>query len=1051
MTGKSPDLMPDWKNPGLTNRNRRPARTYSIPFADVATALTMERGSSPSFLLLNGEWSFSFSETPEASEQGFEMPDFDDTEWDRIPVPSSWQMLGYGKPHYTNVIYPFPVDPPNVPTDNPTGCYRRNFVMPEAWEDHRIYLHFQGVDSAFEVWVNGEYVGFSKGSRVPAEFDITDVVTAGENTLAVKVYQWSDGSYLEDQDMWWLSGIFRDVYLLSVPDCHIEDFSVVTEFDGNYTDATLRIRAALLNQGNEHLRGAVIRAKLLDTNGRAVAEFSSDAINVADGEQVSVTLEAGITAPRQWTAEVPYLYSLLISLEHADGAVSEVHSSHVGFRQVEMLNGLICVNGIPVTFKGVNRHDHDCDLGKAVSLEAMERDVLLMKQHNINTVRTSHYPNDPRFYDLCDYYGLYVVDEADLECHGFIYTGDRSALSDSPEWQDAYVDRMVRMVQRDRNHPCIVMWSLGNESGFGRNHEAMADAARAIDPTRVIHYEGDYCPLKVTDVFSVMYPHIDKVIDVAEGRPFHWWGDLVVTPEQYEGKPFFMCEYGHAMGNGPGGLKEYWDAIYKYEKLQGGCIWDWLDQGIRCTAENGQEYFAYGGDFGDEPNDDAFLLNGLLFPDRTPSPGLIEYKKVIEPAQTEAVDLASGEFRLINRRDFADLSDLRLQWYVKADGRVLQSGTMDLPVVPAMSDAPMTVPYTLPQASRGTDYWVHFSYVLAKDTTWASAGYEVAWAQFELPVKAPAPVLSVALMRPLEATEGRLDIRVSGDDFAVTFDRVYGMISGFEYRGVDLLEAGPRLNLWRALTANDARIADEQWRQFRLDALQHRTDSVDLVEVGETYAVVKVNSRIAPPVLNLGFATEYTYTLYGSGDIVIDTHIIPEGNLPPTLLRVGLEMTMPGGFERTTWYGRGPGECYIDTKQAGRFDIYQASVDDLYTPYPVPQENGNRTDVHWVAFSDLRGLGLMAVAQTDLINFSAHHYTVQDFDAAKHTHELQRRDNVTVQLDYRHNGIGSASCGPAPWEQYLLKPEEMCFTVRLRPFSVDEASPAYLAKLQIEK
>ena len=1027
----------DWETHRVVQRNRVPARADAIPFQDESGALTRERGRSPWFQLLNGAWKFHFCDSPAEAPPGFFEEDFDPAGWDGVKVPWSWQLQGYGRPHYTNVIYPFPADPPRVPSENPTGCYRRTFAIPQGWAGRQVFLRFEGVDSAFHLWVNGCEVGYSQGSRVPAEFDITPHIRTGTNTLAVRVVQWSDGSYLEDQDMWWLSGIFRDVYLIAAPQVHLYDFFARTELDADYRDAVLKVRATVRNFGDAGCSGRHIEMKLLDAAGVPVFDEPVSApLSVPAGQASAADLEAPVAHPAKWSAEQPYLYTLLLSVLDGAGNVSEVKTCRVGFRSVELKGGNMLVNGVAVILKGANRHDHHCDLGRAVPLDSMRQDVLLMKRHNLNAVRTSHYPNDPRFYDLCDEYGLYVIDEADLECHGFACTGNIHQISDDPEWESAYVDRMVRMVERDKNHPSIILWSLGNESGYGCNHRAMAAKAREIDPTRLIHYEGDY-DVETADVQSRMYTSIADLEKFARDRK--------------SGKPFILCEYAHAMGNGPGGLKEYWDTIYRHKRLQGGCVWDWIDQGIRVRDEDGGEFFAYGGDFGDDPNDKQFLINGLIFPDRTPSPGLIEYRKVIEPVQAEAAGLAEGKVKLTSRYDFISLDHLSLSWSVKADGQVVESGTMPVPKIAPGRSKTVTVPFTPPPVPQpGTDYWLHLSFRLAQDMNWASAGHEVAWAQFQLPVEVPAgPIVRASEMQPVTCEEIGTALRVFGSSFEIIFDRARGRIVEWRHEGMPVITAGPRLNFWRAPTDNDERNVAGKWRDAGLHRLQHRIDSVEGGTPGGGVAQVRVRSRIAPPIYDQAFECEYAYTIFGSGDVLLNVHVLPRGKWCDTIPRVGLQMTLPGELDHVAWYGRGPGECYIDTREAAWVGVHRCGLDDLHTPYVFPQENGNRTDVRWVALADVRGMGLFAQGDP-LLNFSAHRYTTEDLERATHTNELEPRGTITLNLDHRHTGIGSNSCGPELLEQYRLHPQEFSFTMRLKPFSVDSISPAALAKETLE-
>ncbi|MEI7832937.1 MAG: glycoside hydrolase family 2 TIM barrel-domain containing protein, partial [bacterium] len=898
--------MHDWENPQVTHRNRLPGRAYTFPYPDVATALSGECGASAWFLSLNGQWKFHFAPSPAEAPEGFYAGDYPDGAWDELVVPGCWQMHGYGHPHYTNFQYPFPVDPPRVPTENPTGSYRREFLLPEAWEMQSVRLRFEGVDSAFYVWVNGQQVGFSKGSRIPAEFDITEFLLPGSNSLAVQVYQWSDGSYVEDQDMWWLSGIFRDVYLLAIPAVHVNDVTVRTTFDAAYRDATLSVSVEIQQRDAGEYR---LQARLLDADQRAVAEQTVP----VSGAGISLTLP--VAAPKAWTAETPNLYTLLVSLLDNRGEMLETTPVRVGFRQIEIKDGVLCVNGAPIKFKGVNRHEHHPDLGRTIQLETMVQDILLMKRHNINGVRTSHYPDDPRWYDLCDEYGIYLIDECDLETHGFCLIKDwHGNPAFEPAWESACVDRMERMVLRDKNHPSVIFWSLGNEANFGINHKKMAARTRELDPTRPIHYEGDRFA-ETTDIFSTMYSDVNYITNVGKGDVEKVW-DAEKCPDmtRLTKIPFVLCEYAHAMGNGHGGLKEYWETIYTYPRLSGGFIWEWIDHGIRKHTADGTEYFGYGGDFGDEPNDGNFICDGLVFPDRIPSPGLIEYKKIIEPVNVEAVDLAKGVVTLINRYDFRTLDGLVLGWSISADGKVLQSGAVTLPKLAAHASALLTLPYSLPIPTPGTTYLLTLSFTLKHDELWANSGFEVAWAQFTLPVSAPAPVKALCTMPAIKVTESTTAITVTGADFALTFDRVRAIITGWQSQGQELLLAGPQLNFWRAITDND-RIWEKSWRDAGLYRLQHRVDSIECALLANGKAVrVQANVRIAPPVADRAFLCTYTYTIYGSGDLLLEVTGTPQGIWPETLPRIGLQMTLPLSLRRVAWDGRGPGESYVDTK-----------------------------------------------------------------------------------------------------------------------------------------
>jgi len=1052
-SNRSESASREWESPRLVGRHRLAARATFIPFDSETDAMAGERGQSSRFQILNGRWRFYYAQAPCAAPLNFTEADFDDSRWDNITVPGHWQLQGYGHPHYTNVNYPFPVDPPRVPSENPTGLYRREFDVPDGWTGRQIILHFAGVDSMFTIWVNGREVGMSKGSRLPAEFDITPAVRAGRNVLAVRVLQWSDGSYIEDQDMWWLSGIFRDVYLLALPKVAVFDYSVRTHLDDDGRKGRLQLAVTLRNFGQSNATGCTVKARLLDADGQAVLKrtLTAKADMPADGE-ATVEFSAEVIDPVRWSAEDPYLYTLALSSVDAEGNALEHVAGKVGFRRIERRGNVFLVNGMAIKLKGVNRHDTDPDLGRAVTYERMLQDVLLMKRHNINAVRTSHYPNDPRFLDLCDTYGLYVIDECDLECHG-MRPRRFHELSDSEEWTEAYVDRMRRMVQRDRNHPCVVMWSLGNESGGGRNFHAMAAEARRLDATRLIHYEADP-ECRDSDVFSLMYPTLDCIQCIVDGRPAPRWGSGHFPPELFADKPFLCCEYAHAMGNGPGGLMEYWDLFYQHDRLMGGCVWEWADHGLRKRAADGQEYFAYGGDFGDEPNDGNFVCDGLVFPDRTPSPGLIEYKKVIEPVLVEAVALEHGRVRVTNRYDFLSLDHLAMTWEVSADGKVLQSGRMSTPKVAPHRSKVVTIPFDLPvRPQTAMEHFLIIRFTLAAATTWAPAGHEVAWAQFPLPVKtSPPAVRPLSSMPPIKCREQGGELVLAGPDFEITFDRLMGRIRRWTCQGRPIMLAGPRLNFWRATTDNDRggdRMA-QKWRDAHLHQLQHRVDGTAWKRLTHQAVAVRVVSQIATPVLYIGFDCQYDYVVYGSGDVIIQVHGRPcGGEFPPALPRIGLEMTVSADLDSVRWLGRGPGETYPDSKQAGWIGVFAASVDELCTPYVFPQENGNRSDVRWLSLTPSRGAGLLAAGMPTL-NFSVHRFTTMDLENARHTVELPRREELTLNLDYRQRPLGTASCGPGPWEIYELRPEEFQFALRLRCYDRDASSPADLHRTMPE-
>lgn len=1017
----------DWQNSELLHRNRLKPRASFVSYPDLGSALTFERGCCTWFKLLNGTWKFFYSQNPEDVPDGFFKDTFDDGCWDDINVPGCWQMQGYGKPHYTDVVYPFPVDPPRVPSDNPTGIYRREIDIDKELDGLEILIRFEGVDSAFHLWVNGHEAGYSQGSRLPSEFNITRYLRTGKNRLCVKVYQWSDGSYIEDQDMWWLSGIFRDVYLLARPNVHLQDYFVTTRFDSEYRDCELKIDTCW--ERNSGVGSGIFHVEyLLLDHGAKLAEAAQN-IDLCNTE-VNKEIKMQISEPRKWSAEAPDLYDLLIILKDDTGNPIEVVPSKVGFRSVELKDGCFLVNGKPIKLKGVNRHDFHPELGRTVPLDWMEEDIIYMKRHNINAVRTSHYPNDPRFYDLCDSYGLYVLDETDLECHGFELMGDINMISNDPAWKKAYLDRIERTVERDKNHPSIIMWSLGNESGFGINHESMADWCREKDPTRLVHYEGD-SGAKAVDVFSTMYTPLDKLVELGSMKDAK--------------KPHILCEYAHAMGNGPGGLKEYWDVFYRYRRLQGGFVWEWMDHGIKKHTQDERVYFAYGGDFGDEPNDGNFCIDGLVQPDRTPTPGLIEYKKVIEPVRVEAVNILEGIVIIANLYDFVSLDHLLMSWDVKADDKIVQASSMLVSGIKAGDSKRIKIPFRIPpKVMPFTDYWLNVHFVLAHDTQWAKRGHEVAWSQFRLPIEpADSPKKPHHGLHRIDCKQSGNSIVFNGRDFEVCFD-TKGRFQYLEYSGRKIIQKGPLLNFWRAPIDNDMYVVDGLKKKY-VHLLQHRIDSFNWTERDPGSIEIKIRALVAPPSLNWAVNCEYTYRIFGTGEVMLDVWGTPKGNLPDVFPRIGLTMQVSKDLENIAWYGRGPGESYVDSKMANAFGIYKKKVEELYTPYIFPQENGNRTDVNWLSLTDATGSGFMALAEPSM-GFSAHYFDAGDLEKAKHTYELRKRDYITLNLDYRQNGLGSNSCGPGPIPEYRLVPENFYYRIVFKPYSMKEISTVQLSK-----
>lgn len=916
-------------------------------------------------LSLNGDWRFRLSATADAEDDSFAAEGYDAGDWAEVTVPGHWVLQGdgaFGAPIYTNHLYPFPVDPPHVPTENPTGDHLRVFDLPDDWPalgDGDAVLRFDGVESCARIWLNGTELGEFKGSRLPHEFTVGALLKPAGNVLAVRVHQWSAGSYLEDQDQWWLPGIFRDVTLLHRPVGAAGDFFVHASYDHTTGEGTLRVDS--------------------DVDGR-VSVPALD-IDVATGEPVTVTVEP-------WSAETPRLY---------DGELvtaGERVPLRIGFRTVALADGLIKVNGRAILFKGVNRHEWHPERGRALDLQTMREDVLLMKRHNLNAVRTSHYPPHPAFLDLCDEYGLWVIDECDLETHGFTEQRWRDNPVDDDRWTPALLDRAARMVERDKNHPSVVFWSLGNEAGTGRGLTAMAEWIHGRDASRLVHYEGDW-NCRDTDVYSRMYASHAEVERIGQ----HLDGGTGKRREL----PFIQCEYGHAMGNGPGGIADYQQIFERHDRLQGGFIWEWIDHGVR-HPELG---FAYGGDFGEELHDGNFVCDGLVFPDRRPSPGLVEYKKVIEPVRIEGAD---GAVRVTNAYDFADLSHLEFEFSYQVDGESTGAHKLAVPPLAPGESAEVKLPAAAPDGDGAEVGWTVRA-LLAADSPWAGRGHEVAWAQRTVAPRAPLATATGAG----PTADGDLIVLGPG-----TFDAATGAL--LSVGGVDV--TGPRLDVWRAPTDNDdgASWQDDArwgvlWRQLGLHRMRHRLDGVE-AEAGS----LTVRTRVAPAARDVALRTVYRWTSDGER-LRLTVSVTPEGDWKVPLPRLGVRLGLPAAVTGSaTWFGSG-GEAYPDTKAAAKLLLWDASIEELQTPYVRPQENGARSDVRWAELGGLR------IEGEPEFWFSARPWTSEQLDAARHLTDLVPGDTVWVNLDHGQHGIGSQSCGPGPLPQYFLKagPAEFSF------------------------
>lgn len=1000
----------DWENERIFAVNKEEGRATFVPFADAEEMRAdpsymrpWERNRSSRYMLLNGDWKFRWVKEPSERPVGFYRPGYDVSEWDEIPVPSNWEMHGYGTPIYTNITYPYRNNPPFIQPQrgytadaepNPVGSYRRDFTLPADWAGREIFIHFDGVYSAMYLWINGRKVGYSQGSNNDAEFDITRYVKPGRNTVAVEVYRWCDGSYLEDQDMFRLSGIHRDVYLVATPKLRLRDVRITSEISRDLVKADLSVETDIRNYGRRQT-GASVRFTLREPGGEVLRTFTAPVGAVDKGRTVVAEGVTTIVDPKLWSAETPWLYTVDMELLDAAGRVLEATTQQYGFRKIEVRGNKVWINNAPVLFKGADRHDIHPEYGKAVPVESMIEDILLFKRFNLNTVRTSHYPNDPKMYALYDYYGLYVMDEADLECHG------NMTLSGRESWCDAYVDRAVRMVERDKNHPSVIFWSMGNESGSGPNFEVCYRAIRALDD-RLIHYEGMN---DVADMDSRMYPSIEGMIKQdCEPRD----------------KPYFLCEYAHAMGNGIGNLEEYWDYIEnRSHRMIGGCIWDWVDQGINKPGE-AKDRFYFGGSFGDKPNDNDFCCNGIVTPDRRVTPKLWEVKKVYQYIRFERGEEENVVVR--NRYAFLNLDDFDLHYTILRDGKPVSEGTLALPDCEPGGSCTVEIPFLREMTGEG-EYFLNLEARLREACVWAGAGHPVASEQ--LPLKeVRCELRQPGTDAPLKVLTERQFVRFRAPGAEVSFDSRTGRMIALRYDGRNMLHAqeGPVFNGYRSI-GNDVRewpgmeIVPENFAWKMADDGRSATVS--------TRFEAKVGDCVVP------YAVEYR--IYGDGTVDVRAEFTTgeDFNLP----RLSLQMLLNPELERVSWYGRGPMENYRDRRNAAFVGLYETTVSDMAEHYVRAQTMGGRTDTRWLSLTDSQGRGLKITA-ADKVDFSAQHYTDRELWQVKYGHDLGdiRRAEVVLNLDCIQRGLGNASCGPGPRPKYEIeKGRTYGYAFRLEP------------------
>ncbi|TPV95978.1 MAG: DUF4981 domain-containing protein [Myxococcales bacterium FL481] len=1027
--------LPDWDNVGVLGRNKEPPHAS---YASYRTKVAARHGKSAETarLSLAGEWKFKWTRCPADRPVGFEQPQFDASQWGSIPVPSNWELHGHGVPIYVNAGLLDHETHRIDATYNPVGSYRRSFAVPDAWRGQSVLLHFGGVRSAMYVWVNGQRVGYSQGSRTPAEFDISSYLVPGANTLAVEVYRWSDGSFLEDQDAWRLSGIDRDVSLVAVPPVHIRDFGVLADFDPGTGRGRLRVDVKIANRSSRSTALDRVEVELDGPGGRVVLPPRVvDLSTIAPQTEAQAEISVDLARVQPWSAEDPQLYQLLISL-YGDGEIKQVIPVKVGFRRVEIRDGLLQLNGVPITLRGVNRHEHDPDLGHVMTETSMRRDIQLMKEHNINAVRTSHYPNVPRWYELCDEMGVYVVDEANVESHGTSFAADRT-LAHAPAWQAAHLDRTWRMVERDKNHASVIIWSLGNEAGDGDNMRATYAWTKARDPSRPVQYEMTDLR-EHTDIFAPMYARV-HILESYASQPRR--------------RPLILCEYAHAMGNSVGNLSDYWAVIDRNEQLQGGFIWDWVDQTLRHHDAQGAAFLAYGGDFGPPgtPSDGNFCVNGLVSADRAPYPALAEVSKVYQPVKIRLAEPSGARIELENRHSFLDLSEFAVHWRLVEDGRVLHHaqlrrirGAPRQTVVASISLPPFDpVP--------GGEYFLEVDVRTTRAGAGLAAGHRVAWEQFRLPIEAPRAGAPASRAARMDVERDADELRMRGDQFSARFDLAGGELIGYRYAGHELLRTPLVPHFWRAPTDNDlGNGMPERQGPWREAGRERQVERVSWRQNSDRDVIVEVVARL--PVGNALHRTRYQ--VFASGEIFVDVRLAFDSLDVPDLPRLGGTLTMPPEFGQMRWYGRGPQESYADRKQGAAVGVYEGAVREQYHPYVRPQETGNKTDVRWVALVNSQGVGLMAIGDP-LLNVSAYPFAHEDFEPArpgtrKHAEQLRPRPWVTVNLDHAQMGVGGdTSWGARPHPQYRLPAQPYHYRFILRGFSPRDGDLMRLSKHSI--
>lgn len=1020
----------EWEDVSIPSRNTERMHASLAPFDSATQARARAFRQSPYVLSLDGNWKFRWVPRPAERPEGFFRDDYDVSAWRDFPVPSNWETKGLGKLFLFDeaiAFPPYPPQPPLVPRDeNAVGSYRRTFRVPESWQGRALFLELDGVTSAFYVWVNGSLVGYSQDSKTPAEFDVTHLLRPGDNSVSVQVYRYSVGSYLESQDMWRLAGISRGVRLIARPKVHVRDFRAEAGLDARYVDGRLRVRAQVRNLDTRRARGYRVKLELSDATGQAVFAPLVRQVDVTPGREVELDFAQAVPRPRRWSAETPALYALTLTLQDAAGHTLESVGARVGFRSVEVRGGQLLVNGVPIYIKGVNRHEQDQVEGHVVSEETMLRDIRLMKQFNINAVRSSHYPNLPRWYELCDEHGLYVVDEANIESHGVDFAPE-TTLANKPEWQSLHLDRTRRMFERDKNHPSIIIWSLGNEAGDGVNFAATYAWLKQHDATRPVQYEPAGLGAH-TDIYAPMYARIPALKRYAN-RP--------------QERPLILCEYAHAMGNSVGNLQDYWDVILTHKHLQGGFIWDWVDLGMLQHDERGQPYYLDGGDQGG--------ADGLLASDRTPHPHAFEVRKVYQPVKWELVNGLRHLFRITNRHDFVTLAGFDMTWHLEADGREVATG--DLPALDVAPRSSMEFALSLPAIAEADEreYFLTLRARTRQATPLVPQGFELAWDQFSLPrpARSAAPAATAASGSRLTLAEEPGAWVLSGTDFVLRVDRATGTLSSWIYRGLELLRGGPTPELWRVPTDNDLGNKMPE----RLGLWRRAGSARSVVSVSAQRESDERVEIVAESVLTAG-ESPYTlrYQVQADGELRVEASFLPGRADLPDLPRFGLRLLLPAAFDTLTWFGRGPHESYWDRKTGAAVGLYSGSVADQDPRYVRPQEFGNKSDVRWVSLTNADGVGLLARG-LPLIETTASRFLPEDYDTGRgpdqrHLNDMRPCDCVVWNIDLRQMGVGGDTAwGAKVHPEYTLPARPYTYAFRLRPFSARE-QPAFSAARQ---